>query len=218
MVARVNALWSHSRLIKSIVIVLSAVNTLVFAICGSYGWATAKVIPQIPPFTGCAAIPRPDLNLSMIFIPAIIFETCVVVLIFIKAYPMLNQTRGRLPLFTLLLSDGIMYYIVIIIAQAFAFSTSFSGNYALLLPVAASSPSIIASAIACNRLFIRLQDVLKGGQVIVFEVTKGDGISGRMCTDERAGETNGEVGFPPVAYDERARQIRRPTSTNWSDV
>ncbi|PVG00130.1 hypothetical protein CPB86DRAFT_755591 [Serendipita vermifera] len=196
---RVNALWSHSRLVKRMAMVLSLINFLTYAISGTYLWAISSMAPQISPFTGCSAIPRSRLPLSILFIPSVVFETCVIILILIKTRPILGQTKGRLPLLTLLLKDGIAYYVIIILTQVLA------------------SPPVVVGPIACNRLFIRLQEALVGKQAITFEAATSTSIAVQVWVDTSC-ETSVDICPPPIAYRERDGRTRRPISTQWSDI
>lgn len=209
MALRVNALWSDSRLIKSITMFLALTNILALVITGSYSWATAVVLNRLFRTVGCSMIPHVNLALNGIFIPSFIFETYVLIFTLIKVYPMVQQSGAGLPLLSLLLSDGIAYYIIIIIAQVLSFTVSFYNNATLLFPI------VVISAITCNRLFIRLQGVLVAGEIVVFDVTTGFGVAGRIWTETTRG-TDGDIRLLPC--DERGRPIRRPVSTQWSDI
>ncbi|PVF90982.1 hypothetical protein CPB86DRAFT_662497, partial [Serendipita vermifera] len=153
--SRVVALWNRSRVVKVVATVLALVNILAFTIAGTRTLATASVRPQTFPFTGCLAVPKMiDIKLNLLVIPAFTFETYAVVLTFIKVYPMAKETGVRLPILTVLLNDGIVYYMSIIVSQGLTFASSYPRNVSMLLPI------VMVSAIACNRLFIRLQGVL----------------------------------------------------------
>ncbi|PVG00133.1 hypothetical protein CPB86DRAFT_669168, partial [Serendipita vermifera] len=153
--SRVVALWSRSRVVKVVATILALVNILGFAIAGIRTWATASMRSQTSPFTGCSAIPRMmDIKINLLVIPAFAFETYAVVLTFVKVYSMAREAGVRLPILTVILSDGIAYYMAIIVFQGLTFASSYPRNVSMLLPV------VMVSAIACNRLFIRLQGVL----------------------------------------------------------
>ncbi|PVG00126.1 hypothetical protein CPB86DRAFT_782992 [Serendipita vermifera] len=193
--SRVVALWSHSRLIKSIATFLSLVNILAFIIASSYGWGTASVVPQMSPFTGCSAVSHADLKINLLLIPAFAFDTSALVLTLVKVHPMIKQAGVRLPILTLLLSDGIAYYIVIIISQALSFVATYPKNSSIVLPI------VVANAVACNRLFIRLQEVLVQSDIFVLGETTGGNISARVWAETTRG-IGGDILFAPIAHNE----------------
>ncbi|PVG00135.1 hypothetical protein CPB86DRAFT_872126 [Serendipita vermifera] len=202
--SRVVALWSRSRVVKAVALILALTNIIAFTISVIRLWGTASVKPQIWPFTGCSAIPRIiDIKINLIVIPAFAFETYAVVLTFVKVYRMAKEAGVQLPILTVLLSDGIVYYIAIIISQALTFVSCYHKNISMLLPV------VIVSAIACNRLFIRLQEVLVGGEVVVFDALRGSALSEPMW---------GDIRLPPIVFAERGRPSQRRVSTQWSDI
>ncbi|PVG00131.1 hypothetical protein CPB86DRAFT_248760 [Serendipita vermifera] len=215
MLSRINALWSFSRLVTCIARFLSLANILGFIIWGSYGWSKATVIPQAFPFTGCSVIPPESTKFNMIFLPSFVFETSVVILTIIKVYPMVWQAPGRLPLLTMLLSDGIAYYIIIMVAQTFVFGVSFSPNLSLLLPVCNSAPAILVGTIACGRLLIRLQELLVKDETTESEMIPDSSIVGWVW-DGTTRDENNDIRLLPTTHGER--RIQEPSSTLKGEV
>ncbi|KAG8815553.1 hypothetical protein FRC17_000667 [Serendipita sp. 399] len=184
MLLRVIALWSRSQLIKTIVICLFLFNTSFYLIASFYSYVKkGGGIPQpVSPFTGC--IPQPDgrIPLYSIFIMALVFETAVVFFTVLKSYhlslllrtPAVGGNEQRQPghqltdtgafrLSNVLFNDGILYYVAVILSHTlslYASATPIESNPTVSIPIVTAAPAIAATTVACNRLFLRLHDVI----------------------------------------------------------
>ncbi|KAG8783014.1 hypothetical protein FRC15_005924 [Serendipita sp. 397] len=170
MLLRVTALWNRSRLIKMITICLFLVNIFFFVASALYAHVKGDDwIPlEIPPFTGC--LPRPDTRIPLyaIFTVALVFETSIVLFTILKSYPFLAQKSnsmdgGMFRLSSVLLNDGVAYYVAVILSHVISMYASIApvdANPMVTIPIMASSLPIPVSIVACNRLFLRLHDVL----------------------------------------------------------
>jgi hypothetical protein len=156
MIIRVRALWSDSRPVVGVAIFLSLLNIITFITVLSLEYFTATIIPYTWPFTGCLIFPtfKP---IYLIFIASILFETYVIVAILAKCVPLALSPKVRSPLSTILVTDGLIYYIIILAFQLLDIVLSFAGETPVSMPVIASYPITALVGVACNRLFIRLQ-------------------------------------------------------------
>ncbi|CAG8728831.1 11425_t:CDS:2, partial [Acaulospora colombiana] len=72
--------------------------------------------------------------------------------------------------------------------------------------------AIVVGAIACNRLLIRIQELLLRREIVELETMVGTGITGRVAAGTLQHKT-GDIALSPTAYGQRDRRIRRPIST-----
>ncbi|KAG8815542.1 hypothetical protein FRC17_000672 [Serendipita sp. 399] len=203
MLLRVIALWSRSQLVKAIVICLFFANTLFYTISSFEAYIKGGGgIPQpASPFTGCIPQVAGQVPLYAIFIMALVFETSIVFFTVLKSYQLSlllrthaqvggNKQRqpgrqsadtGGFRLSNVLLNDGILYYVAVILSHTislYASATPLESNPTLSIPIVASSPAIAATTVACNRLFLRLHDVIvtrNGWDDVAYGVADGNG-------------------------------------------
>ncbi|KAG8806949.1 hypothetical protein FRC17_004716, partial [Serendipita sp. 399] len=158
LISRVYALWNRSRLFLILISTFFLVHIVVYVVLVFISYARGFTWPNLPPFTGCMYMTTFRHGwISLVL--AVVFETVIVVLTVIRTYPLARQANIRTPLFTLLLRDGLFFYILIIISQvitlvAFLVPSQFTG------PILESSPAIAVLSIACNRMLVRLQRTL----------------------------------------------------------
>jgi hypothetical protein len=217
MALRVQALWNHSRPIKIMVLLLFLVNIMapIIIVCQMY--ATAILVPATPPFTGCSTIITSTNLTYVISIPSFVYETIVIVLTVTKSYPLLRQGPITLPLSNLLFNDGLIFYCAIVAAQLLVIICSYSGNTSLIISVAATGLVLPVSAVACNRLLLRLQSALISQDV--------------MSLDPKSSITNASIGMwnLPVATNDsgtgasdfdrgRGRRRQEQLATNWTAI
>jgi hypothetical protein len=100
----------------------------------------------------------------------------------------------RLPLVNLLLQDGLIYYFCIVSIHFLLFFTGIFANVTWGLPFAMTSPAIVVVGVACNRMLLRLQNVLLVNKVYPSSVgmTEMD-VSARMGPDTVLGTTDIDV-------------------------
>lgn len=159
---RVNALWSFSRPVVCFATLLFALNTLCQIIVLAYCWYVAILMPNVLPFTGCIVIVTFP-KTYLIFIAGIAYETCMVALTIIRSWPVARGRDIKLPLWSLLLQDGLIYYLFIIAAQIFVtIVMRVPVDISISVLIMLSYSPIFVVGIACNRLFIRLEMLLQG--------------------------------------------------------
>jgi hypothetical protein len=156
MIIRVRALWPDSRPVVGVAIFLSLLNIVTFIAILSLGYMTALITPNTRPFTGCLILPafKPA---YLILIASLLFETYVIVVILAKCVPLALSRKVRSPLSTILITDGLIYYIIILAFQLLDIVLVFAGDVTVSIPVIFSYPTTALVGVACNRLFIRLQ-------------------------------------------------------------
>jgi hypothetical protein len=167
---RLRALWFDSQLVMGISWFIFAVNLVTYIGVFIYMYATATFIPATSPFTGCQFIPTFGYT-YVALITSLMFETCIVILTVVKTYPQARQQAGnpRRLIAPLLFSDGLIYYLTIIVVQIVTLFLKYLAETSISLPVLVSSPCLAVVAISCNRLFIRLQKNLRNRSDTVFE-------------------------------------------------
>lgn len=156
--SRIFALWRGNYIVLGILFLVMTANILNYLFI--YGTALYKAVPFLgqPPFTGCALIAQSNVMWVM-FANTLVFEALSIGLIIYKAWPIARQRGIQTPLFTLLLEDGIGYYLSFTVSKLFIvgaiyFPTSISN---IILP---SYFSVPVASVAINRLFIRLQRMM----------------------------------------------------------
>jgi hypothetical protein len=156
MIIRVRALWSDSRPIVGVAVFLSLLNIITYITVLSLDYVTGVIIPNNWPFTGCLVFPAFKAT-YLIFIASILFETYVIVVILAKCVPLALSKQVKSPLSTILVTDGLIYYIIILAFQLLDIVLAFTGGTLIAMPAIASYPITALVGVACNRLFIRLQ-------------------------------------------------------------
>lgn len=152
---RVYALWKGNYIVLAIFFLIMSANILNYLFI--YGTALYRGSPVIskPPFTGCAVI----LNSSLLWISfanTLTFEAVSISLVVYKAWPMARQRDVETPIFSLLLEDGVGYFLAFTASKLFTVGAVYAPTP--ISPVVLSSyPSFSVAALAINRLFIRLQ-------------------------------------------------------------
>lgn len=120
-----------------------------------YTFLKGQIIPSSPPFIGCILMPGYD-KTWIIITTGISYETIIIGLTIYQSWSVARQSGVRTPLYTLILGDGIIYYMFIMASQILTLITS-STHTPISLALAAASPSVPVTGIACSRLFTRLQ-------------------------------------------------------------
>ncbi|PVG00141.1 hypothetical protein CPB86DRAFT_249086 [Serendipita vermifera] len=209
---RVRALWYHSRFIINLSTALFVINLLSFVSVLAYMYSTAIIAPYEKPFTGCSLTPTFS-QIYIIFITSIAFETCIITLTFVRSYPLSRRQETKFPLSTVLLTDGLIYFLAILASQIASLIINVIGDLSLILPVTLSYPALAIIAVACNRLFIRLQTVLL---VQRGYTTADEGVSANVWTNSsNATSTTAGRGY---GYGGRKRRVRDPLSTDFSNI
>lgn len=158
MITRAYALWNRDKRILIGTLSVFLIHITVYIVVTCYAYGTGTMLPSSPPFTGCFLILGYD-KLWVTFIPNITFETLIVILTVYKTWSITIQSGIRTPLFTMLLSDGLLYYWIIMASQVLSFICMMVPS-SLTVPIIGAYPSITITGIACNRLFTRLQRLL----------------------------------------------------------
>jgi hypothetical protein len=165
MMLRVRALWTRSRPVMTAATFLCLLNIVNFIGIMSYSLATAIIRPSTFPFTGCSFMPS-FRQWYIIFIVAIIFETLVIALTVIKVWPVLRNRQTRLPLFTILVQDGLVFYFSTISIHFVVLFTGLFADLTIALAIFGTLPATAVTGVACNRLLLRLQGVLLESTII----------------------------------------------------
>ncbi|KAG8767751.1 hypothetical protein FRC16_007281, partial [Serendipita sp. 398] len=159
LISRVYALWNRSRRVLFIITTLVLVNLVCFIVLASIAYSRSFTFVNLAPFTGCLYMTTFTSGWVSLTI-ALTSETIIVILTFIRTYPIARQkTVNTPPLFNLLLQDGIFFYLLIMIAQVITLVSLLSPSV-FSGPVLESSPGTVVLAIACNRMLVRLQKAL----------------------------------------------------------
>ncbi|KIM27153.1 hypothetical protein M408DRAFT_174037 [Serendipita vermifera MAFF 305830] len=153
--SRVYALWKGKYIVLTIFFLVLAANISNYLFI--YGGALYKGTPLVsqPPFAGCAFVLKSNI-LWIVFANTLIFEAISISLIVYRAWPMARQRDVETPLFSLLLEDGVGYFLAFTASKLFTVGAMY-----VLTPISfvvlSSYPSVAVAALAVNRLFIRLQ-------------------------------------------------------------
>jgi hypothetical protein len=212
MTIRAQALWNHSRPIKMVLLLFLLVTVLTPPIVVGRMYAKATLKPATPPFTGCS-ITAPTQLIYVIYIPAFIDETLIIMLTVIKSYPIFRQGLTKLPLYNLLFRDGLVYYCAIVVAQVLTLVCFYSGNISIPL----SGPSLPAAIVACNRLLIRLQSVLINQDVTTLD-PKSSTINGSTGLWSGSIFTTDEFSARVSHFERRGHRQRDELATNWTEL
>jgi hypothetical protein len=191
---RIRALWYHLRQVVTAVTLLCIGNILTFIITIAYGLATATIGPATYPFTGCFF--NPSFRRQYIsFITSIVFETVIITLTIIRVWSVMYDGQRRLPLFTLLIQDGLLYYISIMCIHFIVLFTGLFADFTVALAIFGSLPSIAVAGVACNRMLLRLQGILLASDIISSDIGMTDvDVSARIRTGTAAITTDVEIG------------------------
>ncbi|PVF96869.1 hypothetical protein CPB86DRAFT_786501 [Serendipita vermifera] len=213
LLTRVSALWSHHGLVVWFARLLFTLNALCQIIILAYNYTIAILLPNNPPFTGCLVIPTFP-KLYLIFIGGITYDTCMFILTVIRSYPVARTQGMKVSLWTLLLRDGLVFYLCVIAAHILSIIAILAPvDISISTPIMMSYPPIAVVGIACNRLFIRLEMLLQG---IMDEDDSMDTVSARIFSNndlKRARQA-------PRAfqYNGKKRDVDDPLSTELSNL
>jgi hypothetical protein len=205
---RVRALWLRSRLVVGITWFIFALNIASYIASFGYMYGTATMVPATSPFTGCQFIPISG-PWYIPLITCIVLETCFIVLTVIKTYPQVRQQVGGPNnwLSSLLLTDGLIYYLTIITVQTSTLILTYVADSSVSFPIVASFPALTAIAISCNRLFIRLQSSLNNK-------------TNRNLGDNTLSWRAAEISYNEVITFGQGgrRRVRSPLSTDFTSI
>jgi hypothetical protein len=137
-----------------------ALNSTCYIVIVAYSNATGTIIPAPTPFTGCMLLSGYEKSFIM-FVTSIVFETMMITLTVIKAYPLAQQREMRTPLFTMIFKDGLVYYFSLLALHILSLILIFTPSLAASSTLA-SYPLLVVMTITCNRLLIRQQRMLLG--------------------------------------------------------
>lgn len=159
LIFRVTALWNRSR--TMLLLCSSAVLLNLGTYIGIFSnfFARSHFAPVALPFTGCRGIATQN-NLYISSLISIAFETAVIILIVIRSYPVVRLRGIHSPLFTLIFEDGLVYYCVIILTQVISLALGFKTTLTTA-PILRSPLLTAVTGIACNRLLLRPQPLLR---------------------------------------------------------
>lgn len=153
--ARVQALYSRELWIRIVSLVCLIGNIGTYFIVVPYSILKGQITATSPPFTGCVLMPGFP-QMWIILITGISYETIIITLTIYKTLSVAHQSGVRTPLYTLILGDGLLYYILIVASQIISLITSVVPT-SISLALAATSPSVAVTGIACTHLFTHLQ-------------------------------------------------------------
>ncbi|KIM27152.1 hypothetical protein M408DRAFT_311702 [Serendipita vermifera MAFF 305830] len=153
--SRVYALWKGKYIVLTIFFLVMAANISNYLFI--YGGALYKGTPLVsqPPFAGCAFVLKSNI-LWIVFANTLIFEAISISLIVYRAWPIARQRDVETPLFSLLLEDGVGYFLAFTASKLFTVGAMYVPT-PISFVVLSSYPSVAVAALAVNRLFIRLQ-------------------------------------------------------------
>jgi hypothetical protein len=210
---RVSALWGHRQAVVLFAKTLFVLNILCQATILSYNYATAIIIPELAPFTGCLIVPTFP-KFWIIFLAGVAFDTCMVTLTVIRSFPMVHGQGVQMSLWTLLLRDGLIYYFFIIASQILAIIAALAPiDVSISIPIMSCYPPIVVEGIACNRLFIRLETQLQGE---INDDYTTDIVSARIFSHE---DVEGGHNIPRAFdYKGKKRHTQDPLATELSNL
>ncbi len=156
--SRVYALWKGHWIILTVYFLVMCGNIANYLFI--FGGAMYHGVPYTlqQPFTGCGIILTSPI-MWVIFANTLTFEALSIGLIVYKAWPIARQRGIQTPLFTLLLEDGIGYYLTFTASKLCIVGAIYAPT-ALSPVVLPTFFSVPVAAIAINRLFIRLQRIM----------------------------------------------------------
>ncbi|KIM27148.1 hypothetical protein M408DRAFT_173989 [Serendipita vermifera MAFF 305830] len=188
--SRVYALWKGNYIILTVFFLVMFANILNYWFI--YGTALYKGFPILnqPPFTGCVFAASSNI-LWVTFANTLTFEALSIGLIIYKAWPIARQRGIATPLFSLLLEDGVGYYLAFTTSKLFTVGAIYAPT--VVTPVILPSYfAVPVAALSINRLFIRLQRIMIDKPVVT-NFNSADFSTGKPET--RSG-TNGEPATP----------------------
>jgi hypothetical protein len=186
-------MWKHSQRVTTAVTTLSIINVLTFIITMLCTLVTATFGPATFPITGCTLVPSFGLQ-YITFITCVVFETAVIVLTAIRLSTMIHGHQMRMPLISLLMQDGLIYYIVIASMHFLLLFSAILPGFSLASSFFQSSLAIAVAGVACNRMLLRLQSVLLFNEVHASGIgMTGMDVSVRIGPDTILGTTDIEA-------------------------
>ncbi|CCA73244.1 hypothetical protein PIIN_07199 [Serendipita indica DSM 11827] len=208
LVSRIYALWNRSQLILIIMMFGLVVNVGYYFGIVAYTHATSELQHTSLPFTGCSSVSHFTKGWTLLVV-SLVFEVVLIVLTAIKTYPIVIQRGFNAPLYTLLLRDGFLYFIIIMVMQIISL-------YAIFYPaplttvLLISFPTLSIMGIFCSRLLLRLQraltwagdepyseyartDLTKDWPIVTFGGSGGGKHSRERMTDHNRTSTNPSV-------------------------
>lgn len=158
MITRVYALWNRDKRILIGTLSFFAVQIIIYAGLSSYSYANATIFPLNLPYTGCGLKQGYD-KVWAGFIVSLVFEAMILSLNVYKSWSIAVQKGINAPLYTLILEEGILFFIIIMVSQILTF-VSLVVPSIKTMPILGTYPSI---PVTCSRLFARLQRLLLSG-------------------------------------------------------
>jgi hypothetical protein len=155
---RVWALWKGSYIILTILFLLLANNIMVFLLMYGLSLLRGTVVLYASPYTGCMVIPNSKI-LWIMFTSTLAFESLSTGLIVYKSWPLARRRDVEVPLFSLLLEDGIGYCLCLIASKLFVVGCLYVPSVVATVEIPASI-CISVSSVAANRLILRLQQTI----------------------------------------------------------
>lgn len=187
--SRIFALWRGNYIVLGILFLVMTANILNYLFI--YGGALYRAPVKLgqAPFTGCCLVAQSNV-MWVVFANTLSFEALSIGLIIYKAWPIARQRGIQTPLFTLLLEDGIGYYLSFTVSKLFIvgaiyFPTPISN---VILP---SYFSVPIASMAVNRLFIRLQRVMVQGPTFTEYTTANIATFHITSNESRSGSSGG---------------------------
>lgn len=201
--SRVYALWKGHYIVLTIFFLVMSANLCNFTFM--YGIALYRGTPAVAtlPFTGCLVIIKCS-YLWVTFANTLLFEALSIGLIIYKAWPIARQRGIETPLFSLLLEDGIAYYLTFTISKLFTVGALYVPT-PISMVVIPSYFAVLIAAMSINRLFIHLQEIMVNKPTITdfttgeiskygYEVGTGSSTSGGGSSGPREVTTIGGTG------------------------
>lgn len=219
MISRVYALWNRDKWVLAGLCSLCILHIGYYTGVVTFAYINGSWQPATLPFTGCLVNLGFD-KLWTMSVPTLVFETVNVSLIVYKTWSIAAQRGIRTPVVTMLLEDGVAYYVAIIVIQLLSL-VSLLVPSDLTLPLVRPYPTFAIIGIACNRLFIRLQLLLLGkGKGQSGFTTNGAWSSAVPDFTYRDGGTDGElnVRIPHTRLGKRGHQRYQSITGLDSDI
>jgi hypothetical protein len=186
---RVWALWKGSHIILTIYFLVLSGNVLNFL--GIYGLSLIRgtILLYSPPYTGCIVIPNSNV-MWITFTNTLVFEAFSISLIVYKSWPLARLRRVETPLFSMLLEDGIAYYLCFSASKLFIVVCVYVPSVVATVTLPAFI-SVSVGSLAVNRLFLRLQRTMLNKTSSLMEYTNTRISIARHHTDGDGGGDDG---------------------------